>query len=329
MNKLRDVGVKRDRKQHLVAAVLAIATLLTACDVKDPIYNTSHPEKGQVTITADWSGIGEGVTAPDSYTVWVNDRSFTVGGATQPMTMQRSSFTAISATPPLNLLLEPGKYHMRVYNTPEHITVNGATATVAPDNTAGEGSGLYLSPTPGWFFAGATDFVIEKDTDYDFTIGVEKDTDHGLTCEVEQHVGVLTLIIEPTGGTADQIKSIVGYLSDVASSLDFEKGMFSAPMNVALTFSKITSGTDAGKWSATVRLLGVLGNPQLTTDIVIGDGHGPIRLHNDLSKQLENFNDNKREPLILRGIMVETPTGAGFGATITDWTPVTGSGTAD
>ena len=29
--------------------------LLSDCDVKDPIYNTSHPDKGQITLTTDWS----------------------------------------------------------------------------------------------------------------------------------------------------------------------------------------------------------------------------------------------------------------------------------
>ncbi len=41
------------------------ATLfLAGCDVKDPIYNTPHPDKGAIVITADWTRRGEGIAAP-------------------------------------------------------------------------------------------------------------------------------------------------------------------------------------------------------------------------------------------------------------------------
>lgn len=51
--------MKRNRIYQLIGAV-AIATLLAGCDVKDPIYNTPHPDHGTVTLTTDWSGIGRG-----------------------------------------------------------------------------------------------------------------------------------------------------------------------------------------------------------------------------------------------------------------------------
>ena len=35
--------------------------LLTSCDVKDPIYNTPHPDHGIVTGVTEWSQRGEGV----------------------------------------------------------------------------------------------------------------------------------------------------------------------------------------------------------------------------------------------------------------------------
>lgn len=56
------------------------------------------------------------------------------------------------------------------------------------------------------------------------------------------------------------------------------------------------------------------GNPKMQT------------ITSDLTEALAGFNDDKRTPLTLGGSVVETPTGAGFGGTITDWTPVTGNG---
>lgn len=136
----------------------------------------------------------------------------------------------------------------------------------------------------------------------------------------------LTLIIEPTGETTDRIESITGTLSGVASSLNFADGTHAAPANVAMTFSKITSGTDAGKWSATVRLLGTAGAEQrLAATITFTDGNPePVNFDSDLTSVLATFNADKRKPLTLGGSVVETPTGAGFGATIDDWTTVDG-----
>ena len=42
--------------------------LAVSCDVKDPIYNTPHPDHGTVTLTADWSRRGTDIDIPASYT---------------------------------------------------------------------------------------------------------------------------------------------------------------------------------------------------------------------------------------------------------------------
>ena len=45
-----------------------------------------------------------------------------------------------------------------------------------------------------------------------------------------------------------------------------------------------------------------------------------MTLTSDLTTALAAFNADKRTPLTLGGSVVETLTGSGFGATITDWT---------
>lgn len=65
--------MKRNIRQCLIVAATALS--FAACDVKDPIYNTPHPEQGAITLVTDWSGIGEGLTAPASYTVEAGDYS--------------------------------------------------------------------------------------------------------------------------------------------------------------------------------------------------------------------------------------------------------------
>lgn len=149
---------------------------------------------------------------------------------------------------------------------------------------------------------------------------------------MQQQVRQLTLIIEPTGGMADKIESITATLSGVAGTLDIANGTHGAPSRVALTFSKILFGTDAGKWSATVRLLGIAGTQQRLTGTVTfaSDILEPLILDNDLTTQLAAFNADKCKPFTLGGSVVETLTEVGFGTTITNWTPVNrGSITAD
>ena len=285
--------MKRNRIYQLIGAV-AIATLLAGCDVKDPIYNTPHPDHGTVTLTADWSSIGEGLTTPASYTVKAADYTVTVSGVTNR----------------LDRLFVPGRYSIYAYNTAEHITVTGTTANVEAASAPAGQTGTFVRNTPGWLFASATDATIEADTE------------HAYTAVMQQQVRQLTFIIEPTGGTVDKIERIEGYLSGAAATLDIADGTHGTPSNVELQFSEIAEGENAGKWVATVRLLGTAGaQQQLMATIAFTDGSpAPMTLTSDLTTALAAFNADKRTPLTLGGSVVETPTGSGFGATITDWT---------
>ena len=200
------------------------ATSLVGCDVKDPIYNTPHPGHGTVTLTTDWTNRTAGIDIPASYTVVVGDYRAVVSGASNQ----------------LDYLFEPGVYRAQVYSTPEHVTVTGTVATV-------DGVGTFVHNTPGWLFVSAID------------VAIEADTEHAYTAVMQQQVRQLTLIIEPTGGTVDKIERITGTLSGVAASLDITDGTHGAPSNVELQFEKITGGANAGKYAATVRLLGTAG----------------------------------------------------------------------
>lgn len=278
--------------------LLGSVLLLASCDVKDPIYNTPHPDHGAVTLTTDWSRRGTGIDIPASYTVQAGDYSTTLDGTTNR----------------IDHLFEPGAYHTYIYNTPEQISISGTTATVAAASGNWDGVGAFVAASPGWLFTCAMDAVIEKDTEYE------------LTAAMQQQVRQLTLVVEPTGGTTDRIEGVEGYLSGAATTLDMDNGTHGTPSNVTLTFTKITSGVDAGKWSATVRLLGVAGTAQqLTAQIRFsGNSPQPVTLTSDLTTELAAFNTDKPKPLTLGGTVAETPTGAGFSATITDWKQVTG-----
>ena len=275
--------------------ILALALLLTlgGC-VKDELHDTPHPDTGGIAVTADWTQRGEGVDIPAEWTV-------TMGGYTG---------TETGATHSPDYLFKPGSYTLAACNTPDGITISGTTATV----DAADGG--FIANTPGWLFTSVQEVAIEADTDY------------SLTAVMHQQVRELTLVIEPAGDAADRIESIEGTLSGAAGSLDFATGTHGTPSELGLHFTKITSGDDAGKWTATVRLLGIAGDAQrLTATLTYTDGNpADTSLDSDLTAALDGFNNGKTAPLTLGGTIAETPGEAGFTGEITDWETVDGGG---
>ena len=278
---------------------MAPAVLLSSC-VEDTLYDTPHPDYGKIAVTADWSARGEGIDIPATWTVNMGDYTG----------------TETSATHAPDHLFAPGSYTLAVWNPAEGITVSGTTATVAAATGNRAGMDAFVNNTPGWFFT------------YTEQLSIEKDKDYPLTAAMKQQVRELTLMIEPAGDAADRIESIGGTLSGAAGTLDFATGTHGTPSEVELHFTKITEGDDAGKWMATVRLLGIAGDAQrLTATLTYTDGNPqPTSLNSDLTSALNGFNDGKTAPLTLGGTIAETPGEAGFTGEITDWETVDGGG---
>ena len=280
-------------RQYINMMGMTAAVLLSSC-VKDELHDTPHPDTGKITVTADWSDRGDGVDIPAEWTVTMGDYTGMETGTTHAP----------------DYLFKPGNYTLAAYNTPENITISGTTATVAPET----GNGTYISNAPGWLFTSVQEVTVKADTDYE------------LMAAMHQQVRQLTLVIEPTGDAADRIESIEGSLSGAAGTLDFAAGTYGAASDVALHFTKITEGSAVGKWTATVRLLGITGNTQtLTATLTYADGNpANTGLESDLSAALADFNSAKTVPLTLGGTIAETPTEAGVEAGITDWETIKG-----
>ena len=274
--------------------ILSLALLLTlgGC-VKDELHDTPHPDTGKVTVTADWTDRGEGVDIPASWQIVMGDYTG----------------TETSATHAPDHLFAPGSYTLAVWNPAEGITVSGTTATVATATGNRAGTDAFVNNAPGWFFT------------YTEQVSIEKDKDYPLTAAMKQQVRELTLVVEPTGDAAGRITEIVAHLTGAAGTLDFATDTYGAASNVVLPFTKITEGADAGKWKATVRLLGVTGTEQLLTgEIRYADGNPtPTTLKSALTEALKEFNTGKGESLTLGGTL-ETPDEVEIqGAPISGW----------
>lgn len=272
------------KARHIYIIGMAALTL-TGC-VKDELFDTPHPGKGRITVTADWSARGEGIAIPESWNLSMGD--------------YHGTETAATHAP--EHLFEPGSYSLVAWNPATDISVSGTTASVT---STADGC---ISGDPGWLFTSVQEVTIEADRD------------HAFTATMQQQVRQLTLTIRLTGDAAERVEGISGRLSGVAGTMDFASDTYGAPSSVALNFTKITQGENAGAWTATVRLLGITGeSQQLTGGITYaGDNLPSTPIASDMTALLAGLNDNNTVPLSL-ACDLETPTQAGVTATIIDW----------
>lgn len=272
------------KARHIYIIGMAALTL-TGC-VKDELFDTPHPGKGRITVTADWSARGEGIATPESWNLSMGD--------------YHGTETAATHAP--EHLFEPGSYSLVAWNPATDISVSGTTASVT---STADGC---ISGDPGWLFTSVQEVTIEADRD------------HAFTAAMQQQVRQLTLTIRFTGDAAERVEGISGRLSGVAGTMDFASDTYGAPSSVALNFTKITQGENAGAWTATVRLLGITGeSQQLTGGITYaGDNLPSTPIASDMTALLAGLNDNNTAPLSL-ACDLETPTQAGVTAIIIDW----------
>lgn len=272
------------KARHIYIIGMAALTL-TGC-VKDELFDTPHPGKGRITVTADWNARGEGIAIPQSWNLSMGD--------------YHGTETAATHAP--EHLFEPGSYSLVAWNPATDISVSGTTASVT---STADGC---ISGDPGWLFTSVQEVTIEADRD------------HAFTAAMQQQVRQLTLTIRLTGDAAERVEGISGRLSGVAGTMDFASDTYGAPSSVALNFTKITQGENAGAWTATVRLLGITGeSQQLTGGITYaGDNLPSTPIASDMTALLAGLNDNNTVPLSL-ACDLETPTQAGVTATIIDW----------
>ncbi|MDR1866136.1 MAG: FimB/Mfa2 family fimbrial subunit [Bacteroidales bacterium] len=247
--------------------------------MKVALHDTDHPGGGKiVSLNADRTDVGTGTDVPADYNVKIGDYTTTLSEMTGAVD-----------------LLPPGTYHVNMWNTAEHITVDGTTATAD-----------YSDGLIGWFFTGVADQTVEADRDY--TIDVP----------MRQQVRELTLALEPTGDAKDLIADVAASLSGVAGAIDIETGN---PVGAAVSVNPAFEKGSDGKYYATIRLLGVTGTEQKLSLTLRYAGGNPSAqtVVCDLSSQLAAFNADKKTPLTLNAIVVVTPTANGFSATIEEW----------
>ena len=267
-------------KNTAYSVISCMSALVLASCVKDDLYNTPHPDKGALVVTADFSERTEGNVVPDTYVLSVDGK-----------TCDANSGTSLRYPE----LLSAGEHKLVAYNEPAgmSITDNVASVEVLQDGT--------VEPLPQYLYSysGSVEAVVDD------TVRV--------TMPMGQRVRDLYLRFDITEGDIARLASVGGTLSGVAGAFDVAAGaVTSAAMDVVPDFA-----VDGNSVEAHVRLLGTIGSRQtLSLNIEFTDGLTQT-VESDVADFLRDFGSDMLTPLELSGNLL-LPLEPGFSFTITD-----------
>lgn len=267
-------------KNTAYIVISCMSALVLASCVKDDLYNTPHPDKGALVVTADFSERTEGNVVPDTYVLSVDGK-----------TCDANSGTSLRYPE----LLSAGEHKLVAYNEPAgmSITDNVASVEVLQDGT--------VEPLPQYLYSysGSVEAVVDD------TVRV--------TMPMGQRVRDLYLRFDITEGDIARLASVGGTLSGVAGAFDVAAGAVTgAAMDVVPDFA-----VDGNSVEAHVRLLGTIGSRQtLSLNIEFTDGLTQT-VESDVADFLRDFGSDMLTPLELSGNLL-LPLEPGFSFTITD-----------
>lgn len=283
----------------IIALLSCVALLLTACDKKDG-HKTSHPDKGAVAGTTEWSQRGEDVAIPAQYRVEAAGNAATANGA---------AFVVPG-------LFEPGTVEVLAYNLPAGVSVNDGIATIntmpdaAANATADDTPPTLLIPDAGVFFSGtATADAIADDT-------------VRITLPMHQRMRRIHFTLTVTEGDPERIIAIEARLDGVAAAVDLRTGELTGnSASVMLSFARKGDRLTAEVWT-----MGIAtgAKQQIVTTLTFTDGNRTETIA-DLTDTFRDFNADKLTPLTVTGSLY-APVGAKPDGTIINWTAGNGDG---
>lgn len=269
-----------DMKNTAYIVISCLSALVLASCVKDDLYNTPHPDKGALVVTADFSERTEGNAIPDTYVLSVDGKTCDANSA-EPFYYPE--------------LLPAGEHKLVAYNEPVGMSFmdNVVSVDVLQDGTI-ESLPQYL-----YSYSGSVEAVVDD------TVRV--------TMPMEQRVRDLFIRFTVAEGDVARLASVGGTLSGVAGAFDIAGGAVTgAAMEVVPDFV-----VDGNSVEAHVRLLGMVGSRQtLSFNIVFTDGLTQT-VESDVPEFLRDFGGDMLTPLELSGNLL-LPLEPGFSFSITD-----------
>lgn len=284
-----------------IVLFLGSVLLLASCDVKDPIYNTPHPNHGIVMGLTEWSQRGEGVEVPAEYLVEVSGTTNTANATTTATAATMANATTFT----MPGLFEPGNVEVLAYNLPAGVSANGGIATVSTGT-----DGTLLVPDAGVLFSGVA------------TVHVVADDTARVTLAMQQQMREVRFTLTITDGDPERITDIKARLDGVAASINLRTGeVIGNSASVMLSFLR-----KGDKLSANVWTIGIIeeAKQQIVTTLTFSDNHR-IETTTDVTDIFRHFNADKLTPLSITGSLY-APVGTQPDGTIIDWKPGNGDG---
>ena len=260
--------------------ISCMSALVLASCVKDDLYNTPHPDKGALVVTADFSERTEGNSVPDAYILSIDGKTCDANSGAPFLYPE---------------LLPAGEHEIVACNEPAGMSLsdNVVSVEVLQDGT--------VEPLPQYLYSysGSVEAVVDD------TVRV--------TMPMGQRVRDLYLRFDITEGDIARLASVGGTLSGVAGAFDVAAGAVTgAAMDVVPDFA-----VDGNSVEAHVRLLGTIGSRQtLSLNIEFTDGLTQT-VESDVADFLRDFGSDMLTPLELSGNLL-LPLEPGFSFTITD-----------
>ena len=265
----------------MVATAIA-ALSLTSC-IKDTLYNTPHPNKGCVVVSADFSNRSTNADMPAEYILFCGN-----GTAYTMLSAKAENYPEF---------LAHGNHAFTAWN--RCAKMSEADGTISVERSAsGE-----IEPMPGYLFTAKHEADVIKDD----TIRI--------TLPMVQRTRDVQFELTVTEGNPELIASVGGTLSGIAAKFGLAEQKVTG--NAASTH--IAFVREGNKIKANARLLGVIGTAQsLELEVRFTDRADIHRATVDLTAALSRFDDDMTTTRVVTGNL-ETPTGMDLTATITDW----------
>ncbi|MDR0796981.1 MAG: hypothetical protein LBE79_13190 [Tannerella sp.] len=243
------------RKFQSLSLIFIALFAFFGCEAEN--FGSLHPNEGGITLTVDWSGTAAAV--PEVYRA----RAVFASGFTRDFVNLRGATNLLT--------VEPGEAMLYVYNEAEHISISGHKARV---NTVDGG----IAANPGLLFTHSRQVVTEKG----------KEVAH--TAVMQRQTGELrfSFAIKPAS-MISRVKSVKAVLEGVASEIDMQTNVLSAPAATHIPFSR------NGYFStATIRLLGFdpSAAQKITLDIELENGNS-ASVTSNLTSLVADFNQSK------------------------------------
>ncbi len=289
-------------EKGLLTAVCALT--LNSC-VIDNLYNTPHPTRYAVVVTADFSGRSVSCPCPQKYTLSIGSEECSAP-AQQPKCHP--------------VLFLPGEYALTAWNVCEGMSrvTDGGEASETEGGEEGKGMTIRVN--------GTADGGIEPLPGYLFTarrqIAVQQDDTLRVTLPMSQRCRDLHISLTLTEGDPELVKSVTGRLGGIAGAFDLVSQTTSEEPRTA----EFPLKRDGDRITADLRLLGILGREQTLELSVTFTDRPETEVQTtvtDLTEALAGFGEKMTEGFEITGELA-TPVGADACATITGWNDVKG-----